>query len=454
MRPLLVALLLLAPFAAAEDLVHLRHGGTLSGRIVAERAGAVVLEIGAGRVTVPRDRIRLVERLASPRGAGRRTVERDEWSLVHHGGDVVGWRRVVHTARPGAIRVEEQTVFFRSGESEEIDIRRVEVEDEAGRPVEFLHMERYGSRMEVVSGEANGAGAFVQVRRDGTLENRSLELPQGWRLALPAWSRFLATADDGEIRTILALDPRTLRMQEFVMRRQPDRAAPAVADLRPCRAIELTSAWRSARAFYRPGEGAVAEELNGPTLIARRASRAKVELARRAHAPPDPLTVERLQRHPLQRAASSPATCFHLSAGLAITPPEGGWVAEARGAGATGRLLAFEKIEHFASFELFAYPAEPSLAPADCLARALRRLRLAATEATCVGGPEERQVAGRPALVQQVRTLHRGEDLCCLLAVIPAQGRYIVAVGAAPERYWPRAAPAIAEFLRTLELAD
>jgi len=452
-RPLL-AILLATALAAAEDRVHLDHGGALLGRVVSEGPSTVVLEVGAGRLSIARERIRLIERHVAARDAERARTHRDEWSLVLHGGAVVGWRRVVHTERPGAIRIEERTVFFREGGGEEFDIRRVEVEDDAGHPVEFLHMERYGHRMEVVSGDATPGGALVQIRRDGKLETRAMDLPEGWRLALPAWSRFLASSASGEMRTIRALDPRSLRVQELVMRRQPDRAAPAGADRRPCRAVELASDLRSARAFFRPGEGALAEELNGPTLIAQRTTRERVEMARRAFAPPDPLDIAEVQRHPLQRTAPPPPTSFHLKAGVAVTPPDAGWAGEAAGRDATGRLLAFENVGLFSSFELFAYPAEEE-PPADlCLARALRRLRLAASEVTPVGEAVPCTIASRPGLVQETVTRHRGEDLRCLVAVVPARGRYLVALGAAPSRWWPHAAAPLRALLQTVELSD
>ncbi len=454
MPRLLLALLLATATTAAEDRVHLDHGGALLGRILSETPDAVVLEVGAGRLSVARERIRLIERRLPARDAQRPVMQRDEWSLVLHAGQVVGWRRVVHTERPGAIRVEERTVFFRKGGGEELDVRRVEVEDEAGRPVEFLHMERYGHRMEVVSGDATPTGALVQIRRDGKLETRAMEIPEGWRLALPAWSRFLASSGAGEMRSIRALDPRSLRVQEMVMRRQPDRAAPAGGDPRPCRAIELTGDLRSARAFFRPGEGALAEELNGPTLLAERTTKERVEMARRAFAPPDPPSLADVQRHPLQRTAPPPATSFHLRAGVAVTPPDAGWVGEATGGDALGRLLAFESVALFASFELFAYAAEEAPSAEACLARALRRLRLAASGVRPVGEAVACTIAARPALVLEVQSRHRDEDLHCLLAVIPARGRYLVAVGAAPARWWRWAEAPLRAFLERLEVAD
>lgn len=67
MRRLLVALLLAVPAtAAAEDVVLLRNGDRVSGRIVGETSKSVRIQTPYGRLTVPRDRIERIRREGRP----------------------------------------------------------------------------------------------------------------------------------------------------------------------------------------------------------------------------------------------------------------------------------------------------------------------------------------------------------------------------------------------------
>jgi hypothetical protein len=52
-RIVAVSLLTLAPALAQADSVFLKGGGEIKGQIVEQRAGAVVVEVGPGRITVP-----------------------------------------------------------------------------------------------------------------------------------------------------------------------------------------------------------------------------------------------------------------------------------------------------------------------------------------------------------------------------------------------------------------
>ncbi|MCZ6785579.1 MAG: hypothetical protein O7E54_00295, partial [Planctomycetota bacterium] len=52
--------LLLTALAAAEDRVHLRSGRFLTGTIVSETETQIVLDVGAGTITLPRTRIVVV----------------------------------------------------------------------------------------------------------------------------------------------------------------------------------------------------------------------------------------------------------------------------------------------------------------------------------------------------------------------------------------------------------
>lgn len=447
----IVALLLLLSClpAWAGDLIRLHNGRVLRGRIVSQDAESIVVDLGTGKVTVRRDAIRAIERGTTAGDPPRRVTQRDEWFLVLHRDKLVGWRRLVHTEGPRRVHVEERTVFFRPGGGDDVDIRRVEVADREGRPLEFLISETYGHDMDLVSGVVTDGKAKVRIRRNGVIEHRVVDdLPSGWRLALPAWSRFLESARPNETKTITALDVRKLRTVKLVLRREGDAA---LEDRRPCRRLSLVGDFRVSRAFYRPGEGALRELLNGETLVARRATRERVEMARRVHAAPEPLSVEDAVIYPFLKPSPN-LTVNHVQAGVTLKAPDAGWLPRAEDR-ARGRVLTFEKVSIFASMEVFAY-ALPGADLDACVVNARARLRLTAKGLAAVGEPERVKLGGRPAVRFELRGGHRGERLDCVAAVVLARNRYLLLVGAAPERWWRWAKRDFDAFFGSLVVVD
>ena len=453
MRSVLL-LLLVCSLAASDDAVHLKNGRLLRGAVVEETDDHVILEMGAGRMTVPRSEIRLVERGATRSAPRRVETLRDEWFLVLHHSKVVGWRRVVVIAQPHRTQVEERTIFFRPDGGTDVDIRRVESVDPDGRPLEFLLMESYGKTMEVTSGQVVLGKVEVRIHRNGETIYRELDLPKDWTLALPAWSRFLDEANPGAARTITALDLRRLRPVQILLRRAPE-DAPAEVDghTRRCRAVTLTSDVRTARSLYRPDRGSLEVELNGATLIAKRTTRERVELAKRAHAGRKPITVEEANAFPFYRRPKD-LTAYQPRAGFSVEAPDAGWIPHPSEAD-TGLVLSFEKIALFSSVEFFAYPMADPLVDVDkCLERALARLRLTAGDIHLPDVPKQHTVRGLPARIVRVQARHRGENLRCLVSVIRAKSRYLVMVGAVPERWWRWAEKDFRAFARSIVMVD
>lgn len=437
---LLALLLAFAAPLAAEDAVHLKHGGALHGLVVEENEREVVLELEAGRIAIPRSKVRLVERNATPRALRKSATWADEWFLVLHRGKVVGWRHVAHTAAADRLRAEERTVFFRPGGGEDVAVHRVEVADAEGRPVEFFHAERFGDRFESVVGHARGNEAVAQVHRDGKRESVALAMPEGWVLELPAWARFRRDAEPGEARVVTALDPRLLRPREVLFRREEDAVAPGESDPRAARALSVERAGKVERAFVRPDTGALAVLLSGETLVARRATRERVELAKAANAR-RALTVEEALAFPFVPKRKD-LSVRHVAGGVTLRAADEGWTVESFDA-ERGRVLELERVALFASLEVFVYDLPSAGAGVEeCLDRAVARLRLAATSVEPLDAPAARACGGLPALAQEFRALHRGERLAGLLFVARAPDRMVVLVGACPEELRRAAKPA------------
>jgi len=439
---------LLCALGAAGDLVHLKNGRLLKGTVVEETETAVVVDVGAGRITVARKRIRAIERGAWEREPARQVLQRDEWFLVLHRSRLVGWRRVIHTEGPERVHAEERTVFFRPGGGDDVDIRRVEVADRKGRPIEFLLSETYGKQTDMVTGHVEGKTRVnIRIRRRGKLTLKQLEMPAGWTFALPAWSGFLRGSKPGESRTITALDLYKLRPVELVLRREADSAVGTT----PARAITLAGDFRPARALYVPGRGSLTVHLNGDTLIARRTTRERVALARRVHAAPEPLSLEDAVVYPFIRREPE-LDSIHVQAGVKLTAPDAGWVPRHYDR-ARGLALSFEKIGIFASLDVFAYPLPGIDGDVDaCLKNAMARLKLTADELVPDGEARRTVLCGMPARILRLRGTHRGEPLRCLAAVVRAKNRYLLLVGASPARRWRWARPDFERFLASLDV--
>lgn len=424
-----LVLLLLASLAVAEDAVHLANGRVLRGTVLEENDEEVVIDMGAGKLRIPRAQVKVVERGAAPEAPPKTLTKRDEWFLVLHRGKVVGWQHIVETVRASRRQVQEETVFFKPEGGDDVSTRRVEIEDAEG-PAEFLLLESYGGDSEVTSGTVRDGKAHVRVSRAGGVENKIIDLPVGCALALPAWSRFLEEARQGEQRAMKVFDVRTLKAIDLVLRRDDDDAAPG--DRKPCRAVTLASDVRSERALYRPGEGSLAVELNGPTLVATRVTRERVDLARKANAAPEPLSLDEAQRYPFVERPKS-LEAHHARAGLSFRAPDTAWTAQPMDE-ATGRVLCFEKVALFASVDVFAYAG--AVDADEALARGEARVKLDAGEVRGQGGAEAFEINGLPARARVFDARHRGEDLRVIVVALAAKDRYVLLVGAAPARWW------------------
>jgi hypothetical protein len=325
--------------------------------------------------------------------------------------------------------VQEETVFFRPGGGDDVSLRRVETDDENG-PAEFLLFESYAGDAEVTSGTVRDGKAHVRTARGGKTEDAVVDLPEECALALPAWSRFLDEAKPGETRRLTVFDVRQRKPIELLLRRDEDDAPPG--ESRPCRAVTLASDVRSERALYRPGEGSLAVELNGPTLLAKRTTKERVDLARKSNAAPAPLSIEEAQRYPFF-IRKKPLDVSHARAGLSFRLPDEAWTPQPVDA-ETGRVLCLEKVALFASMDVFTYAG--AFDAEEALARGLARLRVDGGEVKGLGEAEGLSIGGLGARAQLFSTHHRGEDLRVLLVAVAAKDRYVLLVGAAPARFW------------------
>lgn len=90
---------------ARADVVHLKGGGRIEGEIVEDRADAVVVEVSAGRITIPRSR---VEGTAQGTSALAQFRAR---SARLAGGDIAGWLALGEWARDHDLLTQARAAF-------------------------------------------------------------------------------------------------------------------------------------------------------------------------------------------------------------------------------------------------------------------------------------------------------------------------------------------------------
>ena len=166
--PWTLALLLLVP-AIAQDVVRLKNGSSLEGRITEETADGILLSFPGGSVSLGRGQIQEItygepvdeaER-DEALGALTRFEDRDSWFLLYRDGKRVGYRtrrvrREIRDGLPG-YRLEDRLVFLPApGGAPELDVVTEEFVDPDLRPVGFRHSETGPDGTHVVSGRREG----------------------------------------------------------------------------------------------------------------------------------------------------------------------------------------------------------------------------------------------------------------------------------------------------------
>jgi hypothetical protein len=103
-----IALVLaLAATPALGDVLFLKGGGRITGEIVSETEAAVTVDIGAGKMTVPKSSVVRVESTISPLQKYRAQAA----SLAP--GDVEGWRKLGRWAAAQGLSLQAREAFTR-----------------------------------------------------------------------------------------------------------------------------------------------------------------------------------------------------------------------------------------------------------------------------------------------------------------------------------------------------
>ena len=236
---LLAAAVFAAVPAAAEDVIHLRNGAPVKGRIVSEDDKHFVVEqrVGGGfsSITVPKAFVARVERGPEPLAAGPSAPAmrpaavgvRDEWFLLESDAKVVGTRHVLSqpldpsstgglTAGKG-VKIEEQVALFGTPRFPAVLVQRIEDVGEDWLPRHLFYRERGDAGTgpgappayeTIRSGEVKGGVWSVAERLAGGARDVGIAVPAGAQSPLAA-REALARADPrvAGLAEIALIDP-------------------------------------------------------------------------------------------------------------------------------------------------------------------------------------------------------------------------------------------------------
>jgi hypothetical protein len=104
-RIAVVSLLVLAPALSSADSVFLKNGGEIKGEIVEQREDAIVMEVGPGRLTVPRRNVARVVRSTTDLGVFNARA------VALSPGDVEGWLDLAFWAQSRDLGTQAREAF-------------------------------------------------------------------------------------------------------------------------------------------------------------------------------------------------------------------------------------------------------------------------------------------------------------------------------------------------------
>jgi len=302
MPRIVLAMLLSAALQAQEaspglDIVHLRTGEQLTGRITTELEGYVEIQLAEGAtVGLSRAQVKSVARgaVAAPLRPRVSVAPRDEWFVLSDAdGEAVGWlHAAVTVAANGVLRVHEEYEFAQGGRRFQIT-SQVEADAEL-RPLRCYFRERTsepqpgtlldaaaapaGDRIRterIVEGEVVGRRLRLQRLDHRGRSERELDWPEDASFPLLArllWRQGLASGTAGAPGAAPWFDPGTEEMQQRrleVPRQRTVTLDGARAEIAEW--VEASDSGRNAE-WVDAERNTLRRELAGPALVAVRAS--------------------------------------------------------------------------------------------------------------------------------------------------------------------------------------
>jgi hypothetical protein len=444
------------------DRVVLTNGRTIEGWVLREEPKKIVLGLvsqsgGSGRMEIPRDRIREIQRgsdRAPPLGEG--TV-RDTWYLLRSGARTAGVRRValrrVRAGETSGWRLEERVTWFGRGPSApSTKIDRVEVVDLAFQPLS-LEFHEVGEGSLEPGGPARYERHVVGKVVDGTFTARvatGAEVGEA-SVHLPTRTRGrLATREDLLRRRTAGIEPIAFldAAQQAIVTARAGYTVLDQPDGQGGRHDEFVWEEDGRRLVTRNGpDGPISEEVaEGIVAVPVSEAQAKAAVAESSGVP---------EAAAASGAAEKPAETTFSEAGVALTAPSAAWKVERAVVSATDagpRLVAkMANPVHMADVRVEWDPDGVLAAPRpeEAEIRLLQRLRTVCPDLAVVEA--RASVPGVPGAwrLGLVGTL-RGERVRTIALAVDRPPARVVVLLACPEVAWGSARPSLEQVVASL----
>jgi len=293
----LAALALLAPVPAAADTISLKNGRKVEGRIVAEDATMITLEVEGGRVRFPRDMVAGIQR----DGAGEPPAERapaaaapsagvavaaEEWGTLWTPDRRAGWRHCQARVGPAGAAFEEETVFLGEDGKVEAELRLIEESGPDLSPKGFLFRESSPEGEVKRAGRVENGRLVVETTARGEKRESSHPMPPGLRFPMAARAFVLREAErlpGGWKGT--SYDPRSAAFVELALRVERRERVPWEGKAVDAVVLVRERDGRREEERVDPEGAVLTAELNGPSLVGVRASAARAAALRAGERP-------------------------------------------------------------------------------------------------------------------------------------------------------------------------
>lgn len=367
-------LVLLAAFAAAaDDVVVLKNGREIHGRIVEERPDLVKIDVGGGKMTYRRDQVEEVRRepetAPAPTGPERATdpeARREEHGLVYLGGERVGTRVFRASRLPDGYLFEEELRVFDADGKPKQEIRSNERADLQLRPLSFQVRETSpGKEPSSFSGEVRSGRLWITTAKAGDRVKQDVAAPDDMRFPFAARELFLRESKPlSGVLDAQVFDTRDGVMRAFSYREggmRPLRMEGTSLEARVI--VRRRGTDRVEREWIAPDGTAVLAELNGPGMLVIATTKGAVERLRTGDS--DRVT-----------GADSAARTQYVDKerGWRIEKPDPTWTFEKPDVPGTGALLVVRNEPIFTTVDVMTDPDAPKTVTVEAAAEALQRL--------------------------------------------------------------------------------
>jgi hypothetical protein len=441
--PILVVLVLaLASGTLADDVLRLRNGAEIRGRIVEETDDAVTVDLRiGGRMTVARSQIEEIRRgagePAKPAEPGGKMEREGTFLVLGPGAKLEGWR-ITRTYRRDDDRLfESETGFLAEGEQPAVRIHLVEVAGPDLSAKAFTYREKVGERKEFLRhGEIDGEELRITEIRDGVSKGRTVPFPAGtW---LPAAARAFVLGKRADLDGEKGLDTPVFDpvTGAFATIRWTAGGSETVEDSggKPVEVAVL----RAERAGVASEERlatdgrTVSAELNGPSLRAVAVPADRVERLRKDGATPEG------EASPEAGAEAPGDKHVDLEAGFSIRKPGSDWTFEA---GSGYRRVTLRNLDLFAYVDVLRDTSIPRGTKLETLALNLQQRLAVDSEEFTKDADGFTKLGGERAYFLTARSRLKGEEVRSLVvACLHGDVAWIV-IAACPVDYFEKGKP-------------